>query len=651
VKIFLRILSYLKPFWKELLLSIIFTFLFTIFSSFSILTISPLFKVIFYPEKIHEKAAAEVAQDVLTDSAEEYSGKSTGAGPSIDLSLPTGPGKSASLLASKDRIKNQIIDSVENLIVQDTREGTLFTLCTIILIVFLLKNLFFFLNNFFLATIVNGVTRDIRNELFDHLTSLSLDYFNRASTGTLISRVTNDVTVINRAVTTSFLGLLRDPMLVVVFLFLIIVISLKLTLIAFGVTFGTIFIMKAISTSIRKYAERSQEKMATITSILQEVISGIRVVKSFAMEKMELEKFSRQTQKYFLSMRKLELAGKVIGPMNEVFGISGLVVVLWFGGREVLSGQGMAADEFMLFIFALYSIMSPVKNLSKVNADIQEGIAAAKRVFNVMDQKISVISGTKEAPRLTSGIHMEDVSFSYDSELVLKNIDLHIKKGEVVAIVGPSGVGKTTLADLIVRFYDPTLGRITLDGTDIREFDLASYRKLLGIVTQETILFNDTVRNNISYGTKPRSEDHITGAAVTANAHMFIQELTDGYDTVIGDRGVRLSGGQRQRLQIARAVLKNPPVLILDEATSSLDSESELLVQEALGRLMMNRTAIVIAHRLSTVKNADRIIVFDGGRIVEEGAHEMLMAENGLYRKLCNLQFSHENSGETPEKS
>lgn len=629
VKIFLRILSYLRPFWKELTLSITFTFMFTIFSSFSILTISPLFKVIFYPEKIQ-----------TTETA-----------PSVDLDLPDVPGASGSLLESKDRIKNRIIDSVEGFIVQETREKTLFVLCVTILIVFLLKNIFFFLNNFFLATIVNGVTRDIRNELFDHVTSLSLDYFDKSNTGMLISRITNDVTVINRAITTSFLGLLRDPMLVIVFLFLIVVISLKLTLIAFGVTFGTIFIMNAISTSIRKYAERSQEKMATITSILQEVISGIRVVKAFAMERMELEKFSIQTQKYFSSMRKLELAGKAIGPMNEIFGISGLVVVLWFGGREVLSGQGMAADEFMLFIFALYSIMSPVKNLSKVNAGIQEGVAAAKRVFHVMDQKTSVISGTKEAAVLDSVIRVENVSFSYDSEPVLKKIDLSIKKGEILAIVGPSGVGKTTLADLIARFYDPTSGRISLDGIDIKEFDLTSYRNLLGIVTQETILFNDTVRNNISYGAETHSEDDIVEAAVTANAHMFIKDLSEGYDTSIGDRGVRLSGGQRQRLQIARAVLKNPPVLILDEATSSLDSESELLVQEALGRLMMNRTAIVIAHRLSTVKNANRIIVLDRGRIVEEGTHEVLLREDGLYRKLNNLQFSREDTGETPEKS
>jgi subfamily B ATP-binding cassette protein MsbA len=648
VKTFLRILSYLKPFWKELLLSVTFTFLFTIFSSFSILTISPLFKVIFNPDELHQRPPGETSQ---LSSGQESASVAAETLPLVDLAVPTSPEAAGSLLQSKDRIKEKIKSTVEGFIVRENREKTLFVLCITILTVFLLKNLFFFLNNFFLATIVNGVTRDIRNELFDHITGLSLDYFNKSSTGTLISRITNDVTVINRAITTSFLGLLRDPMLAAVFLFLIVVISLKLTLIAFAVTFGTLFIVKALSARIRKYAERSQEKMAVMTSILQEVISGIRVVKAFAMEKMELEKFSKQTQKYFSSMRKLELSGKVIGPMNEVFGISGMVVVLWFGGREVLSGKGLAADEFMLFVFALYSLMSPVKNLSKVNAGIQEGVAAAKRVFHVLDQKTSVVSGDKPAPPMKSGISVEGVSFSYDSEPVLRHIDLRIEKGELIAIVGPSGVGKTTLADLIARFYDPLSGRITLDGADIRRFDLTSYRKLLGIVTQETILFNDTVRNNISYGVKTYTEEDISSASVTANAHMFIKDLPEGYDTFIGDRGVRLSGGQRQRLQIARAILKNPPILILDEATSSLDSESELLVQEALGRLMMNRTAIVIAHRLSTVKNAHRIIVLDGGRIVEEGTHDVLLNKGGLYKKLSDLQFSHGAFGESSEKA
>jgi len=648
VKIYLRILSYLKPFWKELFLSILFTFLFTIFSSFSILTISPLFKVIFYPDQLETSSVrTEAAGDRENITGENQADLLSPA----DLPVSSAPAAAGSLLESKDRIKDRIKNTVEDLIVREKQGGdALYSVYHYTRRVHTEEPLFLS-QQFFLATIVNGVTRNIRNEIFDHVTNLSLDYFNKSRAGVLISRITNDVTVINRAITTSFLGLLRDPMLVLIFLFLIVVISFKLTLIAFGVSFGTIFIVNAISASIRKYAERSQEKMAAITSILQEVISGIRVVKAFTMEKMELVRFSKQTQKYFSSMRKLELAGKVIGPMNEVFGISGMVVVLWFGGREVLSGKGLAADEFMLFVFALYSIMSPIKNLSKVNAGIQEGVAAAKRVFEVLDQKPSVVTGKRAVSKMNSHISLESVSFSYDREPVLKNIDLRINKGEVLALVGPSGVGKSTLADLIARFYDPSSGRITLDGVDIREFDITSYRKLLGIVTQEIILFNDTVRNNIAYGVQEYSEDDIIRASVTANAHMFIKDLGEGYDTVIGDRGVRLSGGQRQRIAIARAILNNPPILILDEATSSLDSESELLVQEALGRLMMNRTAIVIAHRLSTVKNARRIIVLDGGRIIEEGTHEVLLNKGGIYKKLNDLQFSHGAFGESPETS
>ncbi len=626
MKIFLRILSYLKPFWKELILSVVLTMLFTIFASFSILTVSPLFKVIFYPEKLETATP-------------------------VDVDVPEMPGAPGNLLATKDRIKDQIIHEVENFVVRDTKEETLLALCITILSIFFFKNLFYFLNNYFLATVVNGMTRDIRNELFDRMTHLSMSFYDRSNTGTLISRITNDVTVINRAITTGFLGLLRDPMLLLIFLFLIVVLSLKLTLIAFATTFGTLFIVRAISISIRRYAERSQEKMAAITSILQEVITGIRIVKAFAMEKLELAKFSRETQKHFASMRKLELAGKAIGPMNEAFGALGMVVVLWFGGREVLSGDGMAADEFMLFIFALYSIMAPVKNLSKVNAGIQEGVAAAKRVFRVMDEQPSIVSGARDVPPMERGIRVEGVSFRYDTEPVLEDVDLRIRKGEVIAIVGPSGAGKTTLADLIARFYDPTAGRILLDGVDIREFNLQAYRKLLGVVTQETILFDDTVRGNICYGEATHSPEEIRAAAIAANAHDFIEDLPKGYETGIGDRGVRLSGGERQRLQIARAILKNPPILILDEATSSLDSGSEQLVQEALGRLMENRTAIVIAHRLSTVKSADRIIVMEGGRIVEEGTHEELVRHNGLYRRLSDLQFSSEAAGGVPQRA
>ncbi len=628
MKTYLRILSYLKPFRVELGLSMILTLLFAVFSSFSILTVSPLFKVIFYPDQVVETPAAE------SESASE-----------------SGTELAQGILQSKDQLKDRMIAFVEDVIIQDTREETLLVLCLTILVIFVLKNLVYFLSNFFLATIINGVTRNLRNELFSHLTHLSLDYFDRSNTGTLMSRVTNDVTVINRAITNSFIGLLREPLLAIIFLSMIFIISVKLTLVAFGVSFGTLFIIRGISRSIRKYSGRSQEWMAQLSSKLQEVISGIRVVKAFTAEETESERFAHQGQQHFRAMRRLELSGKMIGPINEVFGVMGLVVVLWVGGAEVLSGTGLSADEFLLFLFALYSVMSPVKNLSKVHAGIQEGVAAADRVFHVLDEVPTVTSGkgTPSAPK--QGLRFEKVSFRYDEEFVLHDIDLEVKCGEVVALVGPSGGGKSTLADLLVRFYDPTSGRVTLDGTDIRDFEIKSYRDLLGVVTQETILFNDTVRANVAYGMAPPSDEDLIAAARAANAHDFITQLPDGYDTVIGDRGVRLSGGQRQRLQIARALLHNPPILVLDEATSALDTTSEALVQEALSRLMKDRTSIVIAHRLSTVRDADRIVVLDQGRIVEEGRHEDLLTRQGMYSRLSRLQYDHEDMVEVSQES
>jgi subfamily B ATP-binding cassette protein MsbA len=377
--------------------------------------------------------------------------------------------------------------------------------------------------------------------------------------------------------------------------------------------------------------------------VLQETISGIRVVKAFRMEAFEMNKFARYTKAYLFHFLRLIRIGALASPLAEYLGVIVGTVVLWYGGREILQEGTLEPDTFFLFLFALFSMMAPIKSLSQVNTKIQEGLAAAKRVFKLLDTVSPVYErpGAVALAGLKDAVAFHDVCFSYDGgKEVLKNVTFSVKPGQVVAVVGPSGAGKSTLVDLLPKFYIPTSGKITFDGVDSLDIRTESLRALMGIVTQETILFNDTVRNNIAYGTDEVSDEALVRASAAANANQFIGNMPAGYQTVIGDRGVRLSGGQRQRIAIARAILKNPPILIFDEATSALDTESEILVQQAIERLMENRTTFVIAHRLSTIQRADLILVLDEGRIVQQGTHDRLLAEEGLYRRLYELQFS-----------
>ena len=402
-----------------------------------------------------------------------------------------------------------------------------------------------------------------------------------------------------------------------------------------------------IGLKLHKESRILQEKMADITSVLQETIFGEKIVKAFNMEEFENKKFRSETKKYFKTILRMTRIRNLSSPVTEFVSIAAGVIIVWYGGTQVLIDKTLSPSEFLGFFFIIFQIMSPIKELTTVTNRIQESTAAGKRIFEILDME-PYVKNAPNAVKIESfrnEIVFENVSFHYDdvseteNSVVLKNINLSIKKGEIIAIVGPSGAGKSTLVDLIPRFYDPKNGKILLDGKDLKEIDLRSLRSKIGIVTQETILFNDSIKNNIAYGLIETPMEKIIDAAKAANAHNFILETADGYDTLIGERGLKLSGGQRQRLSIARALLKNPPIMIFDEATSALDSESEILVQEAIERLMHQRTSFVIAHRLSTIRNANRIIVLEKGELVQEGNHDDLINSDGLYKKLYEMQF------------
>lgn len=519
-------------------------------------------------------------------------------------------------------------------------------LCIFILIIFFFKNIFWYVENYLMIMVQEGVVKDLRNKLYSHYHLLPIEYFHGRKTGVLISRVTNDVNLVRSAVSSGFAGGLRQIFLAMAFLFLVVWASWKLTLIALLLLPPSILIITEVGKRLRSKSVLSQQKMGNITSVLQETVSGIKVVKAFAMEKFEIKKFFKHTRDYFKTMVRLTRVGSLAPPLTEFLGVVAGVLILWFGGRSILAGGGLTPDRFFLFLLAMFSLMQPLKILSHVNIDIQQGLAAASRIFEVLDTQPRIRNpedGVK-IESLKESVRFKEVSFRYDNKKeALEKIDLEVKSGEIVALVGPSGAGKSTLVDLLPRFYDPTEGVIEVDGISLKEIDITSLRNLMGIVTQETILFNDTIWNNIAYGDEEATQEKIEEAAKMANAYEFIQSLPEGFNTIIGDRGVKLSGGERQRLAIARALYKNPSILIFDEATSALDSESELLVQEAIDRLMKNRTTFVIAHRLSTIQNADKIVVIDEGKIVQMGKHRDLIKEEGLYKKLYLMQFKYNN--------
>ncbi|MCL4150110.1 UNVERIFIED_CONTAM: hypothetical protein GTU68_056932, partial [Idotea baltica] len=526
-------------------------------------------------------------------------------------------------------------------IINDGQEAALVFVCGAILVTFFFKNVFRYLALFFMAPARNGIVRDLRKELFDKVLSLPLSYFSEERKGDLMSRITADVQEVEMSILNMLQVIFREPLIIIGALGFMLYTSPTLTIFVFVLLLFTAFVIGGIGRALKKTSNLVQERLGSLVSIVEEALSGLRIIKGFNAESYQQAKFAKDNDSYRYILTRLLWRRDLSSPLSEFLGILVVSVLLWFGSRLVFSGD-MDAATFLTFIFAFYSVIEPAKAFSKAYYNIQKGIAAMQRVEVILDAENTIIDAPDALPlkEVKEGIVYRDVTFQYRQEEgpVLRGINLEIPKGQVVALVGPSGAGKSTLVDLLPRFFDVQEGGVFIDGTNIKQLKLDDLRQLMGIVSQEAILFNDTIYNNIVFGLEGVTREEVEQAAKIANAHDFIMATEQGYQTNIGDRGNKLSGGQRQRLTIARAILKNPPILILDEATSALDSESERLVQDALVKLMKNRTSIAIAHRLSTIQHADMIIVMKAGQIVERGSHEALLAQEGEYSKLVAMQ-------------
>ncbi|MDZ4844177.1 MAG: ABC transporter ATP-binding protein [Chitinophagales bacterium] len=607
---FLRILEYVRKYSALAALNVLFNLLSSIFSLASIAMLIPFLKLLFDKE----------------------------IGP--QTAIPAEPVFKISISYALDLFDHHFI----KIIVEQGKTQALVSICIIVIVVFFLKNLFRYFAMFELAPLRNGAVRDIREKLFSKLLTLPLSYFSKERKGDILTRMTADVQEIEYSIISTLEITFKEPINILVFLGAMLYMSPQLTVFVLAMIVLTALVVGRIGKSLKRSASKAQSRLSEMISVVEESLSGMRIVKAFTAEKYQLNKFNESNESYYKTMTRAFRKRDLSSPLSEFLGITIVVTVLWFGGRLVLSADSaLEAETFIGFMVIFSQLIQPAKSFSGAYYNIQKGLASVDRITKILDADIRIVQkpDAKSVNTFNAQIEFRNVSFAYynfDDKRVLEDINLTIKKGKMVALVGQSGAGKSSLVDLIPRFYDPVQGEILLDGIDIKDYKLPDLRKLMGVVTQESILFNDTVYNNIAFGVENASREDIINAAKVANAHDFIIRMEQGYDTVIGDRGHKLSGGERQRLTIARAILNDPPILILDEATSSLDTESEKLVQDAVYKLMEHRTSIVIAHRLSTIQYADEIVVLQDGKIMERGNHISLMAHEGVYKKLVDLQ-------------
>ena len=602
MKDFLRVLNFAKPYWIYAVLNIIFNILTVIFSLVSITMIIPFLGLLFGTQ-----------EKIYTTSSLEFSANS---------------------------IKENFYFHITQIIDSRGQIDALLFICGLVLTMFLFRNLFRYLALYFLTPIRNGVVRDMRNALHKKIINLPLGYYTEKRKGDIISRMTTDLVEIEWSIMSSLEMIFKDPLNILIFLASLVFISPELTIFVVILFPVAGFLIARIGKSLKKSSEKGQNKIGELLSNIDENIRGLRIIKSFRAEKIIQSRFEKNSNQYREIMNRLLRKKDLSSPMSEFLSTIVLVCVMWFGGKLVLSNENsLSPEEFIGYIAIFSQIIPPAKSFTTAFYYLQKGSASSKRVMDILDAenniKDPVIAKGKNYNRQLS---FKNVSFQYDTQTVLKNISFNINIGQTVALVGESGSGKSTIADLLARFYDVEKGEITIDDINIKDFNLSDLRSLMGIVSQESIMFNDSVINNITLGNTNANMDDVIDAAKAANAHDFIVDMNEGYNSNIGEGGIKLSGGQKQRLSIARAIYKNPPILILDEATSSLDTKSEKLVQDALSKLMKNRTSLVIAHRLSTIQNANKILVIKDGEIIEQGTNQDLIKKEGYYKKLLDYQ-------------